>query len=366
MSKGTTVLLFDLQEEIYTQWNSTCKIASISHDFLAIMSATTRPERAAGNDTLLMIQLVNHGPLSCLAKRHIYNEKWLNMDMMPSLQESLNPHMPVPDQSKDFHLFSAFPAEIRMRIWEAALAPRIVRWIRTTEGSVFTAPSRSLPLLSVCRESRTAAFLYGMYQVLTASSKVYFSPIVDYLWLDPGWMDPDLLRTVPQDDPLEPVRLQFGQLRNIMVHPNWSGQRKDPVVSLASMPSIRRILVAADEKSIGVQSTVMLETMQDLKYYYYGFQKGMANSRIPYIAVGCLGWTGPERRSFWHGTEDSRQLLTVFENSAEMKAHLAYLREEEWKFTQQRFNQPKIVHRLRRVLNDGETGRTAAVNGLES
>jgi 2EXR family len=283
---------------------------------------------------------------------------------MQSTQDALNIHIPPPkytptpqpdDDGKDFHLFSIFPAEIRMRVWEASLAPRIVRWIRMTEGSVFTAPSGSLPLLSVCQESRIAAFLYGAYRVLTASSKVYFSPVVDYLWLDPGWIHSHALGTIIQDDPLDSMRHQFGELRNIMVHPNWSGERKVPTVSLASVPSIRQILVAAEEKSIGIRSSVMLETMQDLKYYYYGCRKQKMAIRIPYIAVACLGWTGPERKSPWHGSEDKRQLLTVFENVTEMKAHLAYLREEEWTFTQQqRVIQPRIVHRLRQVLNRDE------------
>ena len=283
---------------------------------------------------------------------------------MAMLPQRLHINPPTTEEvhvsQKDFHLFSALPTEIRMKIWEAALAPRIVRWIRTSESNAFTAPSGSLPLLWVCEESRAAAFLYGMYRVLTGSSKAYFSPAIDFLWLDPGWADPHLLATAPRDDPLEPMRLQFGELQNIMVHPNWSGQPKIPAVALATIPSIRKILVAADEKSIGIQSKVMLETMQDIKYYYYGVQRGKENARMPYIAVGCLGWTGPDRRSLQHGAEDSRQLLTVFENFAEMKAHLAYLRDEQWKFTlQQKLDQPRIVHKLRRVLNHGEQADSA-------
>lgn len=291
--------------------------------------------------------------------------------MMPS-PDGMNVTIPppeytrLPDNGKAFPLFSNFPAEIRMRIWEAALWPRIVRWIRTTEGSVFTAPSRSLPLLSVCKESREAAFLYGMYRVFTASSRVYFSPVIDYLWLDPGWIDPDVARRVPQDDPLDSMRIQFGEVQNIMLHPNWSEERKEPTVSIATLPSVKKILVAADEKSIGVQSAVMLATMQDIKYYYYAIQKLIPNTQLPYIAVGCLGWTGYERRSLWHGAEDNRELLTVFENHAQMKAHSAFLREEEWKFTQQRFDQPKIVHNLRRVRNEGEAVRPSTENVPES
>lgn len=295
----------------------------------------------------------------------IYQVEESNADGMQAPREELNIQMstPVPNPHQDFHLFSALLEEIRMRIWEVALAPRIVRWTRTAGRNAFTTPSRSLPLLSVCRESRKAAFLYGMYQVLTSPSRVYFSPVIDYLWLDPIWTY--LSTTVPPDDPLEAVRQQLGKFRNVMVHPNWSGKRKEPTISLASVPSIRRILVAADEKTIGIHSSVMLGTVEDVKSYYDDVQKGMENVRIPYIAVGCLGCSGPERRSLRHGAEDTRQLLAVFENSAEMKAHLAHLREEEWKFTQQRFNQPKIVHRLRRVVNNGEGDSTTAMNGEE-
>jgi hypothetical protein len=280
------------------------------------------------------------------------------LNMIPPLSE----HTQLRDDSKAFHLFANLPTEIRMRIWKAALAPRIVRWVRSANGHRFIAPPRSLPLLAVSQESRIAAFLYGMYRVLTAYSNVYFSPVIDFLWIDPGWTDPYILRRIPEEDPLDSMREQFGELRNVMVHPNWSGERKEPLLSFATLPSVRIILVAADERSIGVQSEVMLETMQDIKYYYYGFQKGMPNKQIPYIAVGCLGWTGIERGSLWRGETDNRKLLAVFENYAEMKAHLAYLREEEWKFTQQRFDQPKIVHKLRWARKKEDSERTPTMD----
>jgi hypothetical protein len=275
-------------------------------------------------------------------------------------------HAERSNDGRTFPLFSSLPPEIRTRVWEASLAPRIVRWIRKNEGGVFTAPPRSLPLMSVCRESRAAAFLYGKYRVLTDSSKVYFSPLIDYLWFDPMWTTLGSWRTFPQDDPLESIRPQLGELRNVMVHPNWSGERKDPMVSFARLP-LKRVLVAADEKSIGLQSQVMLDTMQDIMYYYLAFRRENPGTKIPYIAVGCLGWTGNEPRYLRHG--NNRQLLKVFENHAEMKAHLAYIREEEWKFTQERFVRPKIAHNLRWVRNGerpvngiGESTRTRSVD----
>jgi hypothetical protein len=99
---------------------------------------------------------------------------------LPSESTECRPSPLEPYGEKSYHLFSAFPPEIRIKIWEAvliweaALESRIVRWIRTTEGSVFTAPSKSLPLLAVCKESRETAFLFAGYRVLTASSKSLF------------------------------------------------------------------------------------------------------------------------------------------------------------------------------------------------
>ena len=264
------------------------------------------------------------------------------------------------ENDRKFSIFSALPAEIRMRVWESSLTPRIIRWIRMNDRNVFSTPSNSLPLLAVSRESREAAFLYGKYQFLTASaSPLYFSPILDYLWFDPGWTQLHMHQphlSPFREDPLEPLLPDLSLLQNIMVHPNWSDQRMRPTVLFAKLPLIKRVLVAADEKSIGFQNQVMLETVKDIKMYYNAVQNANPAVRRPYIAVGCLGWTGQERRSIRHGNEDTRQLVTIFENDSEMKAHLNFLREEEWKFTQ-RFDRPKIVHSLRRARERKESIR---------
>lgn len=266
------------------------------------------------------------------------------------------------DSEKSYHRFTTFPPEIRIKIWEAALESRIVRWTRTPDGNVFTGPSKSLPLLAVCKESRETAFLFAGYRLLAGSSKAYFSPVLDYLWLDPKWGGLDKLEPV---NLLASLREQFGDLRNVMVHPNWSSHRMAPTVSLASIPSIQRILVAADEKSIGIRSSIMLDTMQDLKYYYYRCQREKPGIEIPYIAVGCLGWTGAERRSLTHSSEDKRQLLAVFENYAEMKAHLALMREEEWKFTQQQRLKSKFPFKLRQIPNKDVGGPSTGTEDAE-
>lgn len=259
---------------------------------------------------------------------------------------------PYADPWSNFSLFPNLPSEIRLKIWEAALRSRIVRWIRKNDRNVFTAPSRSLPLLAVSREAREAAFLYGGYQNMADSSNpVYFSPKIDYLWFDPGWIELFEATTTKMVDPLDPALPDLSQMRNIIVHPNWSETRRRPAVSFGKLPMVEKVLVAADEKSLGFQSKVMLETVKDIKSYYAalraGVQDGDVAVKTPYVAVGCVGWIGEERRKIHHGSEDNRQLVKIFELKSEMNAHMSFLREEEWRFTHDRFDRPKIAHKLR-------------------
>jgi hypothetical protein len=256
-----------------------------------------------------------------------------------------------------------------MKIWEAALKSRIVRWTRSEDQNLFTAPSRSLPLMVVSRESREAAFLYGWYRNLSdASNPVYFSPKIDYLWFDPGWTELGNVTSKSLSDPLEAMLPKLGDLQNIMVHPNWSGRRRRPTVLFGKVPSIRKVLVAADEKSIGLHGKVMLETVKEIRSYYAALTSGVATAETPYIAVGCVGWVGEERRRMHHGTEDSRQLVKIFEKQWEMNSHLHYLREEEWQFTHNHFNRPKIVHKLRfvREKEESERKRKSSNHGPET
>jgi hypothetical protein len=251
---------------------------------------------------------------------------------------------------RSFQLFSELPAELRAKIWEAALKPRIVRWTRTNDENSFTAPSRSLPLMLVSKEAREAAFLYGGYQNLTDYwNPFYFSPKLDDFWFDPGWTEFGRSSYMLLDDPLDELLPKLGEVQNIMVHPNWSGRRRKPAILFGKVPSIRRILVAADEKSIGFHGKVMLETVKEIQSYYATLEQQGQARKIPYVAVGCVGWVGEERRKMHHGSEDNRQLVKIFEKQWEINSHMQHLREEEWLFTRNNFNRPKIVHKLRFV-----------------
>lgn len=291
---------------------------------------------------------------------------------IPSFQEPPN-ERPLPTYSQhgsnnpaipSFPLFSSLPTEIRFKIWKASLTPRIVRWIRSNDHHIFTAPSGSIPLLSVSREAREATFLYGAYALISAAYvPVYFSPTIDFLWFDPGWMPFSDLASVDREDPLDPFLPELSTMRNIMIHPNWSGKRMRPTVLFRKLPCLEKILVAADEKSIGFQSKVMLETVKEIKSYYAAIQARDSAIKMPYIAIGCLGWIGGERRRMRHGREDNRQLVKVFEMLWEMNAHMKFLREEEWRFTQDRFERPRIAHRLRWAREMNEVGGGEAVAG---
>jgi hypothetical protein len=258
-----------------------------------------------------------------------------------------------------FPLFYRLPAEIRVKIWEAAITPRIIKCKHSHDRNLFTGPSHPVALFNTCQESREAAFLYGEYDLISTSpSMVYFSLKYDYLWFDAGWtslvpqfpMPPNSPPTLRHDF-TESLPSHLLRLRNIMIHPNWSDQRMKPTVQFAKFPQLKHVLVAADERSIGIQSQVMLDTIYDLKMYYTLAKRSMPKAKTPHIAVGCLGWTGPDGKRLYHTNEDNRQLVGVFESYGAMKDHQQSLRDMEWKFTRDRFSIPKpsIIAKLQRA-----------------
>ena len=109
----------------------------------------------------------------------------------------------------------------------------------------------------------------------------------------------------------------------------------------------------------------MLGTVYDIqKYYDTTATPRNPDLVVPQIAVGCLGWTGSERQSMHHGHEDKRQLVAIFKNGADMKEHLKMLREEEWNFTQERFQhgRPKLTLRLRPGVQPGSSIPSATLS----
>jgi hypothetical protein len=262
-----------------------------------------------------------------------------------------------------FPLFSQLPIEIRNQIWKLSLAPRIVKWKRTDDESVFEVPSKTLPLLSVNRESRKATFFYGKYKKVSADPRtMYFSPIIDYLLFDPGWVDLVGHANLNRPDPIGTLLPEFSNIRNIMVHPNYTEKRKTPTALFEKLRSIQRILVAADEKMIGAQRKHMVATVYDIdKYYMATAKRRIPDIKRPYIAVGCLGWVGSERHRWHHPNEDHRQLVAVFDHEDQMSEHAATLRDEEWKYVQDRFKQgrPKSILKFKKT---GELGPQSSTN----
>lgn len=289
-----------------------------------------------------------------------------------STEETIQPSSATPvrvpePQITNFTIFPTLPAELRSKIWEAVLPSRIIRCTRAEDDNVFSAPTKSLPLFETCRESREIALLYGEYLLLSTSpTYVYFSPKIDYLLFDVGWKDliPPTWTLPPVHPPkdfiasLEIMNPKLRMLRNVMVHPNWNNQRMTPTVLLARFPLLERILVASDEKSIGLRNEVMFATVHDIKMYYGATRKQQPEVTTPRIAVGCLGWTGEERRKIHHGSHDNRQLVAVFQDYAAMKEHQKLLQEEEKTFTRERFGQtiPSFVLKLRQAREASKTG----------
>jgi hypothetical protein len=138
-----------------------------------------------------------------------------------------------------------------------------------------------------------------------------------------------------------------------------------PVLKLEPKSAPRNPHNGIDFGQIGVQSKFMLGTIYDIQKYYDAIAKARKSfAMVPRIAVGCLGWTGSERQSMHHGDEDKRQLVAIFKNGEDMKEHLKMLREEEWNFTQQRFQhgRPKLTLRLRPGVQPGSSIPSATLS----
>ncbi|EPE29919.1 hypothetical protein GLAREA_01079 [Glarea lozoyensis ATCC 20868] len=277
-----------------------------------------------------------------------------------SIDLDVEPHL-------SFTMFQQLPVEIRLRIWESAITPRIIKCKHSHDRNLFTGPSHPVALL----HSREAAFLYGEYDLVSTSpSMVYFSLKYDYLWFDAGWtsFEPPRYRIANRPPPTshdftESLPSPSLKLRNIMIHPNWSDKRMKPTVQFANFTKLQRVLVAADERSIGIQSQVMLDTIYDLKMYYTIAKQKLPETKTPKIAVGCLGWTGSEGKRLYHTNEDNRQLVGIFDTYAEMKDHQQSLRELEWKFTRDRFSTPKpsIIAKLQKARELSERNNPTGI-----
>jgi hypothetical protein len=145
-----------------------------------------------------------------------------------------------------------------------------------------------------------------------------------------------------------------------MVHPNWSGVRVKPLVLFGSLPSVKNVLVAVDEKSIGLQSKVLMESTWDIRSYY---QSQATGTPLPYIAVGCLGWVGDERWRLQRGERDTRELIRVLEGYAMMHNHKKELESERRRFMEQRGWDDRLIRNLRPPVIPGPSKVTDSSSG---
>ncbi|KAM3082304.1 hypothetical protein ACMFMG_004748 [Clarireedia jacksonii] len=172
---------------------------------------------------------------------------------------------------------------------------------------------------------------------------------INWLLFDPTWFESEpphmhgpSSAQQKREQSMNSILPCLESIQNLMVHPNWSGVRVRPLVLFGTLPSVKKVLVAADEKSIGLQSKVLMESTWDIRSYYQSI-----NAQLPYIAIGCLGWTGDDRWSMQHGDGDTRELMGIFESYATMHIHKKALENERRMFTEQRVMDPELVRKLR-------------------
>lgn len=184
-----------------------------------------------------------------------------------SLQASQVGYREEDNQLQEFTLFPQLPPEIRANIYKMAFTPRIIKWTRMNNKNTFTVPSKSFPLFDLCHEARQVALLYGEYRnISTVGAPVYFSPLIDYLLFDAVWVK--LIPSVTSHlsprapvDPLDSILPDLRDMRKIMVHPNFTNDRKKPTALFEKLPKLEQLLIVADEKSMGVQNKFILSTV---------------------------------------------------------------------------------------------------------
>jgi hypothetical protein len=250
--------------------------------------------------------------------------------------------MKRPAATANFELFVALPTEVRIRIWQLAFTPHIIRWVRTDdEGNPsrnqFPYSPRQNAVYHVNRESRESISLLAKFVALDNQAHHKYGPSHDYLHLDTAWRE--LSKPQLSNDPFTLLPFDCRLVGRIMINPNYTEQRMKPGLAFEKLPNLREVLVVADEKSVGLKDKFMLASVYDLRKYFEGAKRQNPKIKLPRIAVGCLGRVGRDRLQIAHSMEDRRQLIAVFDNQAEIKEHLNKVREEESNFLRSTFSQ---------------------------
>jgi len=246
------------------------------------------------------------------------------------------------EMAAKFLYFAFLPAELRIRIWELAFTPHIIRWVRiddeaTLSSNKYPYSRRLNPISQVSREAREAIFSFAKFVKLGDLLYHRYSPSHDYLHLDTAWRE--LSKPQLEKDPFVSLPFDYCSITRVMINPNYTEERMKPGLAFEKLPALKEVLVVADEKSVGLKDKFMLASVYDLQKYFQVLKGRNAKITVPYIAIGCLGRVGSDRTRIAHSTEDRRQLIAIFENQFEIKEHLNKVREEETRFLKSTFNQ---------------------------
>lgn len=99
-------------------------------------------------------------------------------------------------------------------------------------------------------------------------------------------------------------------VQNVITYQSHNHRKGCLCAQLESLPHIKQVLVATDEKGISVHDGsqarawgASLKSMYYIKQYYKNIAKiRNPDLEVPYFAVGCLGCTAAERIRLWVGS----------------------------------------------------------------
>ncbi|TAQ90704.1 hypothetical protein B7494_g990 [Chlorociboria aeruginascens] len=201
-------------------------------------------------------------------------------------------------------------------------------------------------------------------------------PYENYLYLDPSWIErgiPVWTRGMQEfilrgNDDRNALLAKLGRVRRLMVIPNWADGPSRPLLEIRSIPSVTEILIAADDKTISFQKTILLQTISDLRSHYKTSPCPF-NQSMPEISIACLGWPTTnidsflnidlsKERSITRGEEDKRVLLKILRDTDELYGFAMSLK-EQWreKYFRTRPKQPSVVDKVRRLIEGVALGQ---------
>jgi len=268
----------------------------------------------------------------------------IKMDMEKFLPDADGLLYPQISENRTFPRFKEVPFELRLKIWQTAVEPRIIvardkrclpseqdRGQRTKRVLSFNG-TRTPALLHVCHEARKEVLSFAGYKEFFKSSDlghgIYFSPSFDALLIADGSGYSTTSRG--QEDGVESLEVKLGPelklVRHFMILPHHAAQlfvKTWRLHGLFESNCVERVSVVVDPDNhkrhfnLETQKAVMV-TVKRARTYAETVERGNQQQAIPRIGVAVL--EREERLMFGIKMLGERKVDFILENEDDIWA----------------------------------------------